>query len=136
LKSSQSESSFWKTLKWHIEKSGADVVLTRIENSQTPGIPDLLLCDAKRNLHLIELKVTTGWKAKLSPFQISFAVRHQNANVWTLIYRSHPDDPQIYLYKANQVMRLMEKGMSKVTPKLVFTLPTGLPDFFKVLEEQ
>jgi len=40
------------------------------------------------------------------------------------------------LYKANQVMRLMEKGMSKVTPKLVFTLPTGLPDFFKVLEEQ
>ena len=136
MKLSQNESKFWKTLKWHIEKSGVDVVLTRIENSQTPGIPDLLFCDTKRNLHLIELKVTSGWQAKLSPFQISFAVRHQNANVWTLIYRSHPENPQIYLYKADQVMRLMEKGMAKVTPKIIFTLPSGLDEFLKVLEDE
>jgi|TARA_B100000424_G_C22773702_1_gene416499 hypothetical protein len=133
--SSQSESSFWKTLKWHIEKSGYDVVLTRIENSQTPGIPDLLFCDRKRNLHLIELKVATGWKPKLSPFQISFAVRHQAARAWVLIQKWQKDENEIYLYRADQVMKLMEKGMKEVKPKEVFTLPVGLERFLIALED-
>lgn len=134
MKLSQNESKFWKTLKWHIEKSGADVVLTRIENSQTPGIPDLLFCDTKRNLHLIELKVTSGWQAKLSPFQISFAVRHRGAKVWTLVQQNLAADPEIHLYSSDQTLRLVERGMKKTTPYLTFTLPSGIDNFLKAIE--
>tara|TARA_Y100000356_G_C11189780_1_gene251489 strand:- start:332 stop:589 length:258 start_codon:yes stop_codon:yes gene_type:complete len=84
---------------------------------------------------LIELKVATGWKPKLSPFQISFAVRHQAARAWVLIQKWQKDENEIYLYRADQVMKLMEKGMKGVKPKEVFTLPVGLERFLIALED-
>ena len=62
-------------------KARNDVILTRIENASTPGIPDILLCDEKNNFHLIELKVSKGNVVKLSPHQVAFAVKHSEANV-------------------------------------------------------
>ena len=88
--SKRTESNFWKTLKSNIEKIDSEVVLTRIENSQTPGIPDLLLMDRNKRLHMIELKVAKGNQVNLSPFQVSFAVRHQGSNCWVLVQRWRP----------------------------------------------
>ena len=76
---SQNESKFWKKLKSRIDSSKYELTATRIENSQTLGIPDLLLLDHKKNLHLIELKVTQNARVNISPFQVSFATRHKGA---------------------------------------------------------
>ena len=133
--SNQSESKFWKTLKWHIEKSGANVVLTRIENSQTPGIPDLLLCDEKKRLHLIELKVLRGNKVLLSPFQVSFATRHMGSKVWLLAQKWVKDTTELYLYRSERVLRVADKGVAEVKPDLLFTLPLDVDKFLKFLAD-
>ena len=86
---SQNESKFWKKLKSRIESSQYELTATRIENSQTPGIPDLLLLDHKKNLHLIELKVTQNARVNISPFQVSFATRHKGSRVWLLVRTSN-----------------------------------------------
>lgn len=125
--SKRTESNFWKTLKSNIEKLDSDVVLTRIENSQTPGIPDLLLMDRNKRLHMIELKVAKGNQIKLSPFQVSFAVRHQGSNCWVLVQRWRPSDTQAecLLYSADQVMDVSVNGMHASPPSLTFPCSAG-----------
>ena len=119
---SQNESKFWKKLKSRIESSQYGLTATRIENSQTPGIPDLLLLAHKKNLHLIELKVTQTAKVNISPFQVSFATRHKGARVWLLVERQMKEGPLVYLYRANAVQQLAEHNLDTVSPELSFSL--------------
>ena len=125
--SKRTESNFWKALKANVEKLDADVVLTRIENSQTPGIPDLLLMDRKKRLHLLELKVAKGNQVNLSPFQVSFAVRHKGSNCWVLVQRWRPADskPECLLYSSDQVMEVSANGMHRTVPCLTFSCSDG-----------
>ena len=119
---SQNESKFWKKLKSRIESSQDELTATRIENSQTPGIPDLLLLDHKKNLHLIELKVTQTARVNISPFQVSFATRHKGSRVWLLVERQMKEGPLVYLYRANAVQQLAEHNLDTVGPELSFSL--------------
>ena len=119
---SQNESKFWKKLKSRIDSSKYELTATRIENSQTLGIPDLLLLDHKKNLHLIELKVTQNARVNISPFQVSFATRHKGARVWLLVERQMKEGPLVYLYRANAVQRLAEHNLDTVSPELSFSL--------------
>jgi hypothetical protein len=135
--SKRTESNFWKTLKSNIEKIDSEVVLTRIENSQTPGIPDLLLMDRNKRLHMIELKVAKGNQVNLSPFQVSFAVRHQGSNCWVLVQRWRPADtqPECLLYSADQVMDVSWNGMNKTTPRLHFPCLSGYSSLIEYLSQ-
>jgi len=135
--SKRTESNFWKALKANIEKLDSDVVLTRIENSQTPGIPDLLLMDRNKRLHMIELKVAKGNQVNLSPFQVSFAVRHQGSNCWVLVQRWRLADtqPECLLYSADQVMDVSVNGMHKSPPRLTFPCSGGYSPLVKYLSQ-
>jgi len=135
--SKQTESNFWKTLKSNIEKLDSDVVLTRIENSQTPGIPDLLLMDREKRLHMIELKVAKGNQVNLSPFQVSFAVRHRGSNCWVLVQRWRPSgrDPECLLYSSDQVMDVSSRGMKEVVPCLNFPCSGGYSPLVEYLSQ-
>jgi len=125
----QTESGFWKRLKKRLESSYEQPVVTRVENSSTPGIPDLILCDSKKNIHLIELKVTKGNKVNISPHQVSFATRHHSARVWMLIEKQSTDQNQCYLYRSNSVMKLAELGIKEVQPDLIFDLAQDAETF-------
>ena len=135
--SKRTESNFWKTLKSNIEKLDSDVVLTRIENSQTPGIPDLLLMDRNKRLHMIELKVAKGNQIKLSPFQVSFAVRHQGSNCWVLVQRCRPSDTQAacLLSSADQVMDVSVNGMHASPPRFRFPCSAGYEPLVEYLSQ-
>ena len=125
----QTESGFWKRLKKRLESSYEQPVVTRVENSSTPGIPDLILCDSKKNIHLIELKVTKGNKVNISPHQVSFATRHNSARVWMLIEKQSTEKNQCYLYRSNSVMKLAELGIKEVQPDLIFDLALDTETF-------
>lgn len=133
LSTKANESSFWKRLKKRIE-SEPGLVATRIENSSTPGIPDLLICDRKKNLHLIELKVCLGNKVNLSPHQVSFATRHQCARVWVLAEKQNAPGPACYLYRSNSVLQLASSDIKTTAPDLIFDLKTDFKNFICWLE--
>ena len=119
---SQNERKFWKKLKSRIDSSKYELTAPRIENSPPLGIPALLLLDHKKNLHLIELKVTQNARVNISPFQVSFATRHKGARVWLLVERQMKEGPLVYLYRANAVQRLAEHNLDTVSPELSFSL--------------
>ena len=133
--SKRTEANFWKALKANVDKSYSNVVLPRIENSQTPGIPDLLLMDRRKRLHMIELKVAKGNQVNLSPFQVSFAVRHQGSPCWVLVQRWRPADTQAecLLYSADQVMDVSVNGMNKTKPRLLFPCSSGYSPLIEFL---
>ena len=91
--------------------------------------PDLIRCDSKKNIHLIELKVTKGNKVNISPHQVSFATRHNSARVWMLIEKQSTDKNQCYLYRSNSVMKLAQLGMEEVQPDLIFDLAQDAETF-------
>lgn len=125
--SNQTESSFWKQVKTGL--SNTDVVCTRIENSSTPGVPDLLLLDRKKNFHLLELKVAKGNKVLLSPHQVSFATRHRGANSWIVVKK----DETVYLYRADQSIEVFEDGLRTVAHGS-FTKPINWAELLTTIE--
>ncbi len=125
--SNQTESSFWKQVKTGL--SNTDVVCTRIENSSTPGVPDLLLLDRQKNFHLLELKVAKGNKVLLSPHQVSFATRHWGANSWIAVKK----DDTVYLYRADQAIEVFEDGLRAVAHGL-FTKPINWAELLTTIE--
>jgi len=94
-----------------------------------------LLCDEKKRLHLIELKVLKGNKVLLSPFQVSFATRHMGSKVWLLAQKWVKDTNELYLYRSERVLRVADKGVAEVKPDLLFTLPLDVNKFLKFLAD-
>ena len=108
----KSESQFWKQIKSQSKKQLPQHRFTRLESWATLGVPDVLVCDDEGELHLVELKSITGYASKLSAHQISFFVKHSDANAWIWIYKSGGlKAPQIFVYHASQVMELAKKGL-------------------------
>ena len=125
--SNQTESSFWRQIKTGL--SSTDVVCTRIENSSTQGIPDLLLLDRQNQFHLIELKVAKGYKVLLSPHQVSFATRHKDARSWIVAKK----DDTVYLYRADQAIEVFADGI-RCPAHGTFTKPIDWSHFLTTIE--
>ena len=125
--SNQTESSFWRQIKTGL--SSTDVVCTRIENSSTQGIPDLLLLDRQNQFHLIELKVAKGNKVLLRPHQGSFATRHKDARSWIVVKK----DDTVYLYRAGQAIEVFEDGI-RCPAHGTFTKPIDWSHFLTTIE--
>ena len=133
--SQKPESQFWSQLKSGLLKARNDVILTRIENASTPGIPDILLCDEKNNFHLIELKVSKGNVVKLSPHQVAFAVKHSEANVWVLVKKlgKTARDYTVFLFKGPQIFDLVRFGLNKTEPSLSLSAPIDYDSLYLAL---
>jgi|TARA_A100001391_G_C5002224_1_gene261076 Holliday junction resolvase len=125
--SNQTESSFWKQIKTGL--SSTDAICTRIENSSTQGIPDLLLLDRAKDFHLIELKVVKGNKVLLSPHQVSFATRHAGARSWIVAKK----DDTVYLYRSDQAIAVFEDGI-RCPAHGTFTKPIDWSHFLTTIE--
>lgn len=84
-----------------------------------PGVPDLLVCDEKGNLHLIELKFTKTNAVELRPHQVAFLSKHKHASVWILVKKwpQKTDDPEVFLFKGSDAVDLRMDGLSKVEPQ-------------------
>ena len=50
------ENGFYQEIKRAVEKLPDNIILTRIENWMTLGIPDLLVCDAKGKISFYRIK--------------------------------------------------------------------------------
>ena len=125
--SNQTESRFWKKIKQGL--SGADVICTRIENSSTQGIPDLLLLDRENQFHLLELKVAKGLKVLLSPHQVSFAARHASARAWSVVQKGET----VSLYRSDQAIDVFKEGLRHAAHE-TFTAPVNWTDFLTTIE--
>ena len=125
--SNQTESSFWKQIKTGL--ASTDAICTRIENSSTQGIPDLLLLDRQSQFHLIELKVAKGNKVLLSPHQVSFATRHAGARSWIVVKK----DDTVYLYRSDQAIAVFEDGI-RCPAHGTFTKPIDWSHFLTTIE--
>ena len=101
------ESGFYQELRKAVGRLPKNILLTRIENWMTLGIPDLLICDDKNQFHFVELKVTVGNVVKLSSAQIAWLTRHCRASVWVLVRTPNV----MYLYAGSQAVDLRIKGL-------------------------
>jgi len=64
-----------------------------------PGIPDVLACDPRGGLHLIELKATHGLRVAITPHQVAFLTTYgrRGASVWLLVRQSRSAHPPRWL---------------------------------------
>ena len=97
------ETKFWHELKGITPQ----ITWTRIENTSSAGIPDLLGYNSHSFFFTVELKVAKTNKVRLSPHQISFHIRHPK-NTFILV-KTKTD---CHLYSGSQVRELFEKGLS------------------------
>jgi len=70
------ESKFWKEVK----KNTPKISWTRLESWISLGVPDLLGYHESCGFFMVELKVATGNKIRLSPHQIMFHTIHPKRN--------------------------------------------------------
>lgn len=101
------------------KRSKRRLILTRIENWASQGIPDLLICDEKGKFHFVELKFCKANAVNLSPHQVAWHVRHKHSSCWTLVKKQNKadSDPFLFLYHAEQVIDLKTNGL-KTKPVL------------------
>ena len=113
------ESALYQQLRAASKRSKRKLILTRIENWASQGIPDLLICDETGKFHFVELKFVKANAVNLSPHQVAWHIRHKHSSCWTIIKKQNkPDsDPVIFLYHAEQAMELKANGL-KTEPKL------------------
>jgi len=111
--------------------------MTRLESWALPGVPDILVCDAKGRFHLIELKYTKDNSVKLSPHQVGFFRRHEHASVW-LFVRHDPKDgtPRLLLYPPEQVVPLSMGGIKGAKPVMKFEDPLDWTLITEVVENE
>jgi len=113
------ESALYQQLRAASKRSKRKLILTRIENWASQGIPDLLICDETGKFHFVELKFVKANAVNLSPHQVAWHIRHKHSSCWTIIKKQNkPDsDPVLFLYHAEQAMDLKANGL-KTEPKL------------------
>jgi len=70
------ESKFWQQVK----KNTPKISWTRLESWASFGVPDLLGYHESCGFFMVELKVSTGNKIRLSPHQIMFHTIHSKRN--------------------------------------------------------
>ena len=111
--------------------------MTRLESWALPGVPDILVCDAKGRFHLVELKYTKDNSVKLSPHQVGFFRRHEHASVW-LFVRHDPKngEPRLLLYPPEQVVPLSMDGIKGAKPVKEFEDPLDWAGITEVVENE
>jgi hypothetical protein len=119
LPQTKMEAGLYQQLKAATKRSKRNLILTRIENWASQGIPDLLICDEVGKFHFVELKFCKANAVNLSPHQIAWHVRHKHSSCWTLIKKQNKPDsaPFLFLYHADQAMDLKADGL-KTEPRL------------------
>jgi hypothetical protein len=93
------ESKFWQQVK----KNTPKISWTRLESWISLGVPDLLGYHESCGFFMVELKVATGNKIRLSPHQIMFHTIHPKRN-FILV---KPDAPRsAILYESSAIREL------------------------------
>jgi len=93
------ESKFWKEVK----KNTPKISWTRLESWASFGVPDLLGYHESCGFFMVELKVATGNKIRLSPHQIMFHTIHSKRN-FILVKANAPRS--IKLYESSEINNL------------------------------
>jgi len=93
------ESKFWKEVK----KNTPKISWTRLESWASFGVPDLLGYHESCGFFMVELKVATGNKIRLSPHQIMFHTIHSKRN-FILVKADAPRS--IKLYESSEIHNL------------------------------
>ena len=84
---------------------------TRIETAAAPGVPDVMLCDERGRIHLIELKCTGANAVRLSPHQVSFMIRHEHASVWIAVKRDGAKGKTLFLFPGTEAIGIARRGI-------------------------
>ena len=86
---------------------------TRIETAAAPGVPDVMLCDERGRIHLIELKCTSANAVRLSPHQVSFLIRHEHASVWIAVKRDGAKKGKtLFLFPGSEAIGISKRGIA------------------------
>ena len=93
------ESKFWQQVK----KNTPKISWTRLESWTSFGVPDLLGYHDSCGFFMVELKVATGNKIRLSPHQIMFHTIHPKRN---FILVKAGDPRPIILYESSEINKL------------------------------
>lgn len=129
----KSESGFYRQVKTAAQKIQPKLLLTRIENSVSAGIPDLLICDGSGKFNFVELKfVRSGNIVNLLPSQVSWLTRHKAGSVWVLV-KKHADPSECFLYHGKNAVALRMDGLSKVEPAHHCLEPFDWPKIFSLI---
>jgi hypothetical protein len=94
------ESKFWKEVK----KNTPKISWTRLESWASFGVPDLLGYHESCGFFMVELKVSTGNKIRLSPHQIMFHTIHPKRN-FILVKEAAPRSIKLYESSAIRELR-------------------------------
>ena len=106
---------------------------TRIETAAAPGVPDVMLCDERGRIHLIELKCTGANAVRLSPHQVSFMIRHEHASVWLAVKRDGAKGKTLFLFPGSEAIGISKRGIVGGEPRGVFEYPVIWNDFFQAV---
>jgi hypothetical protein len=98
------ERKLWQKIK----KFMPEISFTRLENLSGFGTPDLLCYNKNHTFFTCELKVAKGNSVKLSPYQISFHVKHSHN---TFILVSSERDKTEKLYEGSRCLELVACGL-------------------------
>jgi hypothetical protein len=121
--SSSPEARLWSQLRTN-RPTERRFELTRIENSAVPGTPDVMVCDDRGDIHLVELKVCTANAVRLSPHQIAFLTRHAHARAWIIVKRTpRSGTASVLVYRGADAVALAECGLRGADPVAEFTHP-------------
>ena len=93
------ESKFWKEVK----KNTPKIFWTRLESWASFGVPDLLGYHDCCSFFMVELKVATGNKIRLSPHQILFHTIHPKRN---FILVKEASSRSVILYESSAIREL------------------------------
>ena len=128
------EAGLYQQLKAASKRSNRNLILTRIENWASQGIPDLMICDERGRFHFVELKFCKANAVNLSPHQVAWQIRHKHSSTWTLVKKQNKPDalPYLFLYHASQALDLKENGL-KTQPRLMHSKKFMWEDFFALI---
>ena len=93
------ESKFWKQVK----KNTPKISWTRLESWASFGVPDLLGYHDSCGFFMVELKVATRNKIRLSPHQIMFHTVHSKRN---FILVKEASSRSVILYESSAIREL------------------------------
>ena len=115
-----------------LKATSREIQPTRIETVAAPGVPDVMLCDERGRIHLIELKCTAANAVRLAPHQISFLVRHGHASVWIAVKRDGAKGKSLFLFPGSDAIDVAERGIAGAAAR-EFRYPVIWNDVFQVI---
>ena len=81
----------------------------RLENRSLLGTPDLLGYTSNEHFFTLELKITSAYRVRFSPHQISFHVKYPQ-NTFILVACA-PKHGLVRLYPGHQILELVDSGL-------------------------